>query len=184
MSAATATSPLVTIGRTGFHTLRDALVRTLGDQAASTLQEVGLAMGAELYGEFERWLMAHAGIADAGELDAAAMGEALSAFFAAVGWGHVTVAQLGSAGLDVQSDSWAEAVPGAGAPYPSCLITAGLLSDFMTRLAGGAAVAVMEVECRSRGDTRCRFIAGAPQTLEAAYQAMEAGEDFEKVFRR
>jgi len=30
----------------------------------------------------------------------------------------------------------------------------------------------MEVECRSRGDARCRFLAGAPETLGILYDRM------------
>jgi hypothetical protein len=36
-------------------------------------------------------------------------------------------------------------------------------------------VAVMEVECRSRGDGRCRFLAGAPETLGLVYERMAQG---------
>jgi hypothetical protein len=40
----------------------------------------------------------------------------------------------------------------------------------------------MEVECRSRNDPECRFFAGAPATLEAAYQAISSGQDYRAVF--
>ena len=33
----------------------------------------------------------------------------------------------------------------------------------------------MEVECRSRGDARCRFLAGSPETLAALYERMAQG---------
>jgi hypothetical protein len=33
----------------------------------------------------------------------------------------------------------------------------------------------MEVECRSRGDGRCRFLAGAPETLSTLYDRMSQG---------
>jgi hypothetical protein len=33
----------------------------------------------------------------------------------------------------------------------------------------------MEVECRSRGDARCRFLAGAPDTLSTLYDRMAQG---------
>ena len=39
-------------------------------------------------------------------------------------------------------------------------------------------VAVMEVECRSRGESRCRFLAGAPETLSALYDRMAAGASY------
>jgi len=39
-------------------------------------------------------------------------------------------------------------------------------------------VAVMEVECRSRGDARCRFLAGSPETLSTLYDRMAQGTGY------
>jgi hypothetical protein len=39
----------------------------------------------------------------------------------------------------------------------------------------------MELECRTRNDSRCRFLAGSPQTLQAVYDAMSAGRDYRDV---
>jgi hypothetical protein len=39
-------------------------------------------------------------------------------------------------------------------------------------------VAVMEVECRSRGDGRCRFLAAAPETLSELYDRMAQGASY------
>ena len=39
-------------------------------------------------------------------------------------------------------------------------------------------VSVMEVECRSANQARCRFLLGTPETLEAAYQAASEGRDY------
>jgi hypothetical protein len=36
----------------------------------------------------------------------------------------------------------------------------------------------MEVECRSRGDARCRFLAGAPETLSTLYERMAQGSSY------
>jgi hypothetical protein len=36
----------------------------------------------------------------------------------------------------------------------------------------------MEVECRSRGDARCRFLAGAPETLSTLYDRMAQGTSY------
>ena len=44
-----------------------------------------------------------------------------------------------------------------------------------------AALAVMEVECRSRGDARCRWLVGAPDTLTSLYQHMAQGADYRTV---
>jgi hypothetical protein len=62
--------------------------------------------------------------------------------------------------------------------YPSCHLTCGLLADFLGRISDGL-VAVMEVECRSRGDSRCRFLAGSPETLSTLYERMAQGMSYE-----
>jgi hypothetical protein len=36
----------------------------------------------------------------------------------------------------------------------------------------------MEVECRSRGDQKCRFLAGAPETLSVLYERMAQGAGY------
>jgi hypothetical protein len=40
-----------------------------------------------------------------------------------------------------------------------------------------ADVAVLEVECRSRGDAHCRFLYGSPDALDAVYSRVAAGEE-------
>src|SRR3989454_1407749 len=50
-----------------------------------------------------------------------------------------------------------------------CFFTAGMLADFLGRLSEET-VAVMEVECRSRGDARCRFLSATPEVLEKVYK--------------
>src|SRR5256886_17583124 len=55
-----------------------------------------------------------------------------------------------------------------------CFFTAGMLADFLGRLSAET-VAVMEVECRSRGDARCRFLSATPEILEKVYNEMTAG---------
>jgi hypothetical protein len=105
----------------------------------------------------------------------------LSTFFTEMGWGELVVERIGMRGLELRSSDWAEADPGLGATYPTCFLSSGLLADFLTRLAG-APIAIMEVECRSRNDEHCRFFAGSPETLDAAYDAMAQGEDYLSVF--
>jgi predicted hydrocarbon binding protein len=166
--------PGLRLGRRVLHQLRHALERDTGLQAASYLQEAGFAGGEELYAEFADWLLATRGVEHPGELDMQFLGEVLSEFFAEQGWGALTVSPLGSAVLALDSAEWAEATDEGGGEFPSCHLTCGLLADFFGRLSQGL-VAVMEVECRSRGDARCRFLAGAPDTLSALYERMAQG---------
>ena len=63
---------------------------------------------------------------------------------------------------------------------PMCFFTAGMLADFLGRLSGET-VAVMEVECRSKGDPRCRFLSAMPETLTRVYEAMTAGQSYEEA---
>ncbi|HEX3275733.1 MAG TPA: V4R domain-containing protein [Gemmatimonadales bacterium] len=175
--AAAALRPGVRLGRKVLHQLRSALERDTGLQAASYLQEAGFAGGEELYGEFAGWLRAGRGVDQPADLDARYLGEALSDFFAELGWGPLDVRELGPAVLALDSPAWAEATDEAGGEFPSCHLTCGLLADFFGRLSDGL-VAVMEVECRSRGDARCRFLAGAPETLSALYDRMAQGASY------
>jgi predicted hydrocarbon binding protein len=163
----------VGVGRRVFQQLRQSLERDAGLQAAGYLQEAGFAAGEEVYGAYTAWLAREYGVEQPHELDMQFLGDTLSRFFAEMGWGPLTTRALGPAVLALDSAEWAEAAEQSG-DYPSCHLSCGLLADFFGRLSDGL-VAVMEVECRSRGDARCRFIAGAPETLAAVYERMAQG---------
>src|SRR5206468_12043632 len=108
------------------------------------------------------------------DLEMQFLGEVLSEFFADQGWGELSATPLGSAVLALDSSDWAEALDEPQGEFPSCHLSCGLLADFLGRMSQGL-VAVMEVECRSRGDARCRFLAGAPETLSILYDRMAQG---------
>ena len=169
--------PGLRLGRKVIHQLRAALERDTGLQAASYLQEAGFAGGEELYGEFTKWLVSTHGVERPADLDARFLDEALSQFFTEQGWGALTAQTLGGTVLALDSAEWAEATDEGRGEFPSCHLTCGLLADFFGRLSDGL-VAVMEVECRSRGDARCRFLAGAPETLSALYDRMAQGSGY------
>jgi hypothetical protein len=176
MSSLKLDTGMVVLGQRSIQALREALNRDIAPQAATILQEVGYASGAQVWAVFEAWLHQD-GVTDPGELDAGVLSEALSEFFTALGWGQMTLERVGNAGLAIDAPSWGEAQLGGGAQYPSCYLTAGLFSDFMARLSGQG-VQVMETECRSRGDARCRFLVATPETIRKAYDAMVAGQDY------
>lgn len=171
---------VLAIGRSGLHTLRRALERDVGEQAAPALQEAGFAAGDQVYAAFRQWARAYARVDDPAALDAAMLDEVLSAFFNALGWGSVRLARLGASGLALDSADWAEADPGAATDVPACFVSTGLLAAFLGHLAARD-IAVMELECRSHNDARCRFLAGAPDTLQRVYEAMNAGRDYREV---
>jgi len=165
-----AAAALVALPPRALHALRDRA-------GAQALQEAGYAAGESTFRAFTAWLAEAAGVEHPGDLAAPRLAEVLSQFFGRLGWGAVQVAPLGSAVLAVDAGQWAEAAPDAGLQYPSCFFTSGLLADFMGRIAD-TPLAVMEVECRSRGDARCRWLLGAPETLTALYEHMTQGADY------
>lgn len=173
-------SHILGVGRSALHALRRSLTRDLGDQAAVCLQEAGYAAGEQIFGAFSAWLPGYAGVEHPGDLDARVLGEVLSAFFDELGWGSLTISRAGQSALAVTSTDWAEADPAEDATIPSCHMAAGLLADFLGRLSD-TPVAVMEVACRSRRDSECRFLVGTPGTMEAVYEALAAGENYESA---
>ena len=170
----------VGLGRGGFHALRQALEEHLGEEATGALQAAGHASGVDLYQCFLRWLETNTGIAEPGELDANALGEVLGDFFAALGWGRLSLNRLGTAGLALDTENGIEADPASPSAYPACHLTAGLLAGFMSCLAHRD-VAVMEVECRSTRPPRCRFLLGRAEVLEGVYRALREGRDYASV---
>lgn len=167
------------LARRALHQLRAALERDLGVQAAAYLQEAGFAAGEPTHEAFAAWVADEYKVADAAALDERWLGEALTGFFRAAGWGGLETSRVGPV-LALDSSDWAEALDAPGAEYPTCHLSSGMLADLLGRLAGEP-TAVMEVECRSRGDARCRFLAGSPETLGSLYERMAQGSAYAEV---
>jgi predicted hydrocarbon binding protein len=164
------------LGRRVIHQLRASLERDTGLQAATYLQEAGFAGGEELYNVFAAWLAQTRQVQQPADLDVRFFGEVLSDFFAEQGWGRLTATPLGPV-LALDSSEWAEALDERTGEFPSCHLSCGLLADFLGRISRDL-VAVMEVECRTRGESRCRFLAGAPDTLSILYDRMAQGTGY------
>lgn len=179
MTTTHADSQTLTLGKRSLHQLRSALERALGVQAAPLLQEAGFASGEALSDTLQHWVQANYLVDRPQELDAEFLGEALSGFFADQGWGTLTLGKLGDSVITVDAPEWAESTPGSG-QYPSCHVSAGLLADVFSRLANGQ-FAAMEVECRSRSDSRCRFLLAAPETLTLVYERMTHGMTYQQA---
>lgn len=168
------------LSRTALHQLRQSLERGTGVQSATYLQEAGFAGGEGIFKAFSEWVAATYFVERPADLDIQYLGEAMGRFFLETGWGNLVPDQISSAAMCLDSEDWAEAVPDSEAQYPSCHFSCGMLADFLGRLSGGL-VGVMEVECRSRGDRRCRFLAGSPETLHTLYERMNQGMSYEKA---
>jgi hypothetical protein len=165
------------IGRGTLRQLHVSLLTHTPDHAVNVLQETGYASGEGVYQAFCAWLPGATGVARPEDIDTAHFNGVLTDFFRARGWGTVVVQPVGGAALAVDSSDWAEAEPGS-AEMPMCFFSAGMLADFLTRLSGEP-VAVMEVECRSKNDARCRFLSAAPETLQQVYEQMTQGRTYE-----
>jgi predicted hydrocarbon binding protein len=152
--------------------LHASLAAHAPDQLVTILQEAGYAAGEGLYQAF-------AAANNPAELDADLLPEALSDFFRTGGWGSVTITPVGTGALAIDSIDWAEAEPGT-AQTPLCFFSAGMLADFLGRISDET-IAVMEVECRSKGDARCRFLSATPPILDKVYNEMTAGRTYEEA---
>ncbi|OLC07534.1 MAG: hypothetical protein AUH41_10240 [Gemmatimonadetes bacterium 13_1_40CM_66_11] len=165
------------IGRGTLRQLHASLASHAPEQTIAILQEAGYAAGEASYRAFAAWLNERAGVDSPANLDAELLTETLSEFFASGGWGTVTMTPVGTGALALDSSDWAEAEPGT-AQTPMCFFSAGMLADFLGRISDNT-VAVMEVECRSKGDGRCRFLSAPPELLEKVYNEMTAGRSYE-----
>jgi predicted hydrocarbon binding protein len=170
----------VTIPAASLHVLRQALEEG-GQDAAAVMQQAGFAAGPALLAAFNAWLQAERGIDEASMLDRDHLDEALSSFFGQNGWGTLTVSTLGGGLLTLDSPDWAEAIPNS-TEWPSCLLSTGLLPAFLGAL-GGHTLGAMELECRSRGDRRCRFVVGAPDNLGTLYERLALGMKLEDAVK-
>jgi predicted hydrocarbon binding protein len=165
------------LSQRSIHHLRQVLERDAGMQAATWLQEAGFAGGEALFDAYTEWLADRYSVERPASLDVRHLGETLSNFFREFGWGTLRVSPIASAVIALDSPDWWEAEPAVGAAYPSCHLSSGLLAEFLTRVSE-TTLGVMEVECRSRGDERCRFLAGAPESLQILYERMAEGTGY------
>lgn len=154
-----------------------ALHRALGAdrspaETALLLRRTGYELGPGFHGLLESWLSEARGT-DPGSLPPEEFWTAFGAFWSEMGWGTVRHVQPhpGIAALDCEG--WIESERGGG-DHPACHLTTGLLSDLLSRI-GGAEVAVLEVECRSAGAERCRFLFGGSSALGALYEEIRSG---------
>ena len=174
-------SGMLAVTRDTLTALRNALIRDTGAGAAGYLQEAGYAGGQALFDAFRQWLAAR-GRATPESLSVDAFQREATDFFRHAGWGSLQLGALDDAVATLDSQDWGEADPNSGADLPSCHVSAGMFADFFGRVAD-APLAVMEVECRSRGDERCRFLLGSTDVMQRIYEGMAAGEEYGAAVR-
>jgi uncharacterized protein len=169
-------SGMLALTRDTLTALRAALMRDTGAAAAGYLQEAGYAGGQALFDAFRGWL-ATRGKGTPESMSVDAFQREATDFFRNAGWGSLALGTLEDAVATLDSKDWGEADPSVGAELPSCHVSAGMFADFFGRLAD-APLAVMEVECRSRGDERCRFLLGSTEVMQRVYEGMAGGEEY------
>jgi predicted hydrocarbon binding protein len=172
-----ASHQMVALTRASLASLRAALVRDAGPAAATYLQEAGYAGGEAVFASFSAWLDDLA-LGAPETLDLAAFEQRASEYFGAAGWGRLTIGTLQDAVATLDSDDWGEADPASGLDHPACHLTTGMFADFFGRIADHP-VAVLEVECRSAGNARCRFLVGSAEVMTHVYEAMGQGAGYE-----
>lgn len=168
------------IAPTSLHRLRCRLLAAGPGVAADILQSAGFATGEELFTEWRARVSARTGIDDAGRLDVTWFGPLLAEVWSSLGWGTLAVAAVADRALLLSSPDAAEAEP-RSSQHPGCYFTCGCLAAFLTAQAG-TPLAVLEVECRSSGSDRCRFLAGSGETLAAVYDLIAAGGSWREAF--
>jgi predicted hydrocarbon binding protein len=155
--------------------LRRSLREEVGPLSAiQALHGAGYATGDLLFESFSEHLNG-----PAAETGADALWSSLSEFFATRGWGSLVHESLHPAIGVLRSEDWAEADPSTES-QPSCAFSTGLLSSLLSRVAGGP-VAVLEVECRSRGDAACAFAFGSEPAIQHVYARLLEGADLEEA---
>ena len=169
-------SGMVAISRDALSGLRTALMRDTGYATAGYLQEAGYTGGAAMFDAF-RARLALRGTPEPEALSLAAFQAEATAFFRECGWGSLEVGALHDTVATLDSTDWGEATPDAGLEHPGCHLSSGMFADFFGRVAD-APLAVMEVECRSAGSDRCRFLLGSADVLQQVYEGMAAGASY------
>jgi uncharacterized protein len=174
-----ATHQLLALTRASLAALRAALIRDAGPSAAAYLQEAGYAGGEALFASFRGWLTARTD-AQPEELDVQQFEQYATEYFRDAGWGSLKVGSLNDAVATLDSEDWGEADPNSGLDHPACHLTTGMFADFFGRIAD-TPLAVLEVECRSMGAPRCRFLVGNGEVMEHVYEEMARGVDYEEA---
>lgn len=168
---------MLALTRSSLATLRSALLRDGGADAAVYLQEAGYAGGDAMWTAFQRWLNERTAT-PAEDLSVREFEARASEFFREAGWGNFTIGSLDDVVATLDASDWGEADPRSGVDHPCCHLTTGMFADLFGRVAGRP-VAVLEVECRSSGADRCRFLVGSPEVMEQIYDEMGNGRAYE-----
>ena len=157
-----------------FAALRTAF--TGGDGGVDGLRDAGFQAGQAMFDVMAAWL------ADRGErspdlLSDERFGQLASDFFDQHGWGEFELTNLSDAVVAIDAPNWIEAEM---TDTMGCQVSTGMFAGFFGRIAD-APLAVMEVECRARGDDRCRFLVSSVDVLAYVHEAMSRGIPYDRA---
>jgi len=170
---------MLALTRSSLAALRAALMRDAGPSAAAYLQEAGYVGGEALFSSFRDW-MRDQGFGEPEDLEVEEFEQRASEYFQDAGWGTLRIGMIRDAVATLDTVDWGEADPESGIDHPCCHFTTGMFSDFFGRI-GDTQLAVLEVECRSMGSPRCRFLVGQPDVMQHVYDEMSRGVDYEQA---
>ena len=102
----------------------------------------------------------------------------LRSYFGNRGWGTLTHEGIHDMIGVLSSSDWAEVAEGAVDPDASCCFSTGFLSGLLSQLSGGP-VAVLEIECRTRGGASCDFAFGSEGAIHELYGRLLEGVDLD-----
>jgi predicted hydrocarbon binding protein len=161
-------------------TLRDLRLRVAGASGGGpdALREAGYAGAGSLFDAFDSWLGERASTR-AEDLPVDEFSQRAAEFFQAAGWGKVSFRSLHDAlaVIDIEN-CWEAQLHGQG--ETGCHLTTGTLAGFLGCLADYP-VGVMEIECGTSANARCRFLAGNADMLEHAYERLSRGEEWASI---
>ena len=158
-----------------FGSLRKTVESDASPLTVDVVRDAGYHAGQALFDTFSAWL-SERGEEAPDSLDDERFSAMSAEFFEEYGWGQLEFTSISNAVLAIDSSDWAEA-EGQGA---GCHVSTGLLAGFFGRVAD-APIAVLEVECRAAGASRCRFLLGSVDVLGYVHEAMGRGVSYERA---
>jgi bacteriochlorophyll 4-vinyl reductase len=162
-----------------FAALRTALNAQVGpDAAASALRQAGFEAGDAFFS-----ILAESGEEALRKLPADRFWKQFSDLFRRRGWGQLSYSEAHPGVGSLEAADWAESRTDEPAERPCCHFTTGLFSNLLGK-AAAADVGVMEVECRGRGDARCRFLFGGTAAVFAVYERLARGDAAEAALQQ
>ncbi len=166
------TTHLVGVAIPTLRELRRAVLESSdADRAVGALRDAGYAGGDAVFEAFENWL-GESGGGSASDLPLEQFGDSAAAFFRNAGWGNVAFSHDEGEGVAIVdiSSCW----EGGAGGDAGCQLTTGLIASFFGKIAGYP-VAVLETECCAGADSRCRFLMGNAETMQAKWDALQVG---------